>query len=189
MPSPARPAVEPAVEGNTPPSGTANGPVERPAAVPASLSLLVLSRLGVPVVVGWLIGLVGLVVVAVGYFKVSGTDDIAEQLAYFSSASVGGLALLALAGLLIFSYHYREVARTNTALLAHLEGRAGTPSGMYAPTGHHEAVSVLQVGDTRTYHDPGCVFAAGRLDVTPLTPRAAVERGLRPCQVCAPPSS
>lgn len=184
-----QPAGQPAADGSTPAPDTHDPSVERPAPVPPSLSLLVLTRLGVPVVVGWLIGLVGLVIVVVGYFKVSATDDIAEQLAYFSSASVGGLALLALAGLLIFSYHYREVARTNTALLAHLEGRSGVPGGAFAPTTTRDAGSVVQIGDTRTFHVEGCVFAAGRSDVTAMPPGEAVQRGLRPCQVCAPPSA
>lgn len=174
----------------TAPSPNGSTPVQsRTSAAGQSLALELLARVGVAVVVGWLLVVVGVVMIIVGYYLVSGTSDIAEQLARFSSACVGGLAFIGGGGLLILSHHYRETALAMEELRADIaelrEGRSDHGAGMsYAPA----PGTVFRVGDNATYHQPGCIFVEGKEDARPLSVAEAQSNGSRPCQVCRPPA-
>lgn len=52
---------------------------------------------------------IGGVLLVAGWWQVSGTVYVAEQLAYFASASVGGLFLVGVAALIVISIHYRRM--------------------------------------------------------------------------------
>lgn len=74
-------------------------------------------------VAAWVAAGVGLVLLVIGYFKVSGTAYPAEQLPYLASAGLGALFLLGVAGSLWISADLRdeyakldEIGRTLAAL-------------------------------------------------------------------------
>lgn len=165
------------------------------------LGMEILDRLGPPLVLGWLAIAVGLVLVLVGYWKVSGTSDVAEQLAYFASACVGGLFALGAGGVLILSHHYQESARATAEMrraLVHLvrEGGLVDPgfeqggSGVGEPRqggGRRGAQkTVMRVAGGPSFHSPSCIFVQGKDDVGALTTEEAIDLDLRPCQICDP---
>lgn len=173
------------------PPATEPLPSTRRAAPNQSLAMEVLGRLGVSVVLGWAAVAVGVVMVIVGYYLVSGTADVAEQLARFSSACVGGLTFIGIGGLLILSNHYRETALATDELRAEIAAlRAGKEH--VAPAIAAEAAEgvaagrVVRVGAGATYHDPTCVFVDGKPDAVFMASADARRDGLRPCQVCTP---
>lgn len=157
-----------------------------------SLALEVLAAVGVAVALGYLLVFVGLVMVIISYFRVSGTPTLQKQLAYFASGSVGGLAVLGVGALLILSYHYRESARSNADLReALLQGglfssgvTSQFPGASVQDRGNGQLV--VRAGRQASFHRPDCVFVTDKPSTTNLTVPEAMEEGLRPCGVCAP---
>lgn len=168
------------------------------------LGMEILDRIGPSLVLGWLAIAIGLVLVLVGYWKVSGTSDVAEQLAYFASACVGGLFALGAGGVLILSHHYQETARTTSEMrraFVHLIREAGLMSpgieqerrnidaaSPSAPRGSRAGSQrlVIRVAGGPSFHAPNCIFVEHKEDITALSPGEALEMNLRPCQVCEP---
>jgi hypothetical protein len=174
------------VAGGGPPAGYSGHP---------SLALEILSRIGVGVVVGWILALVGIVMVIVGYFEVSGTSDVAKQLAYFSSADVGGVVCLGAAAVLILTSHYKQLQRE----VAHLRGRGDFPAanGVSAWPGslqstrlssdpHASSQTLAKLPSSDVVHSTDCVFLADKEKVEPVSQTDATRRGLKRCQVCDP---
>lgn len=180
--------VEPVSVGGT---NGAGSPAWRSAARRESLAMELLARIGIPVVLGWLAVSVGVVMIVVGYYLVSGTADVAEQLARFSSACVGGLTFIGVGGLLILSHHYRETANVVDELRAEIaELRSGTKghdgARLRGPAAPSTADVVVRVGNSGTFHTPDCIFVSGKHDVRGMPVAEARASQLRPCQVCAP---
>lgn len=90
-----------------------------------SLAAEIVERVGFLVILGGLLLMTGGVMVVAGYWTVSGTADVAEQLARFSSASIGGLAVMGAGGTLILYHQYREMTRTVEDLREELRDVAG----------------------------------------------------------------
>lgn len=170
--------VEPAAD---PPSRTATP------GSPGPLTDAVI-RIGVSVVVGWLATLVGAVMIGVGYLRVDSGDTLAEQFAYFSSACVGGLALIGLGGLAVLSRQHADAARAVKEIRCRV-GSARPANASPANVGAGAAsgaVAVAVVNGSSTYHRSDCVFVAGRPGVRAISPRSPEARAMRPCQVCDP---
>lgn len=178
--------VEPVSAGDT---NGAGSPAWRSAGRRESLAMELLARIGLPVVLGWLAVSVGVVMIVVGYYLVSGTADVAEQLARFSSACVGGLTFIGVGGLLILSHHYRETANVVDELRAEIaELRSSTKGhdGARLRGPATPADVVVRVGNSGTFHTPDCIFVSGKHDVREMPVAEARAGELRPCQVCAP---
>lgn len=155
------------------------------------LGMEVLDRIGPPVVVGWVAIAIGLVLVVAGYWKVSGTSDVAQQLAYFASTCVGGLFALGAGGVLILSHHYRESARATAemrralAYLAREAGLAGAePLTDRAASWSGAGSAVYRLPGSGTFHLGDCVFVEGRPGASAMTADEAFGAGLEPCQAC-----
>jgi len=134
---------------------------------------------GVSVVLGWLSVLAGAVMILVGYLRVESSDSLAEQFAYFSSACVGGLALIGIGGLAVLARQHADARRAVEEIRRRHRGEV--PVGpSRSPAMSSSGQRVAPVGSS-TYHEPDCVFIAGRHDLQPVDD----VRGMRPCQICA----
>lgn len=144
------------------------------------------SAVGLGVVVGWCAVVAGAVMIVVGYLRVDSSDSLAEQFAYFSSACVGGLALIGIGGIAVLARQHADARRAVEEIRRRRAGMAGTspgPAPVTRPSGDG-ALRLVAAPGTATYHRPDCVFIAGVADLTPVPD----TEGMRPCQVCAPPA-
>lgn len=132
---------------------------------------------GVGVVLGWLSVAAGAVMILLGYLRVESSDSLAEQFAYFSSACVGGLALIGIGALAALARQHADARRAVEEIRRRHRGEV--PADRPAKSGKVEGRLVASAGSS-TYHRPDCVFVDGRHDVRQVDN----PRGMRPCQVC-----
>lgn len=103
-------AVEhPLLEVDTTTDEGSNGTHPSPAARPERAAIVIAGReyhwlqvLGAGLVV------VGVIAIAVGWFGVSGTDRVWEQMPYFVSGGIGGSSLITLGVLCLLAYEHRQ---------------------------------------------------------------------------------
>ena len=147
---------------------------------------------------GWILAAVGLVVIIVGWYGVSGQALVAKQLPYLISGGLGGVALVGIGAAMISVERRRQdtgrierleemVGDLRAVLLDHADapaaagwaapaanGRTSTPEGLVAlPTG-------------TTYHSAGCQMVRGKDGVRAVTARVIGQRGLTACRICEP---
>lgn len=134
---------------------------------------------GLGVVLGWLSVAAGAVMILVGYLRVESSDSLAEQFAYFSSACVGGLALIGIGGLAVLARQHADARRAVEEIRRRHRGEL--PADRRGPETVTADRRRLAPAGSSTYHLPDCVFVAGRSDLRPVHDL----RGMRPCQVCA----
>jgi hypothetical protein len=136
---------------------------------------------------------VGVVLLIVGWYKVSGEANVGRQMPYVVSACLPGAALLVAGAVLIAAERWRDAAtRTDErvdALYAlftePVEPSPPAPATMAADP----AVDgpLVTVDGTTRYHRAACPLVAGK----PVHDVAATEvndRHLEPCPVCDPPA-
>lgn len=134
---------------------------------------------GLGVFLGWISVVAGAVMILVGYLRVESSDSLAEQFAYFSSACVGGLALIGIGGLAVLARQHADARRAVEEIRRRHRGeRPAESSGAQSSTADRRRVAS---SGSSTYHLPDCVFVAGRTDLRPVNDL----QGMRPCQVCA----
>jgi hypothetical protein len=123
---------------------------------------------------------VGLLLLAAGYWGVSGTRVFSDQVSSARLAAIG--VLLAQVGVV------RSVIRGRRALA---ERRRACLPDVSSVAGAAPATTAIAAGalvaapDMTRYHDPGCPFVAGK----PVTAVSAAEHeraGRRACGVCRP---
>lgn len=83
----------------------------------------IVGGLGLIGALGWLLLALGLVLLSVSYFRVSGNPDPSFQLRVMSAYTAGGLFCAAAGGILVVSQHYQIFAREYRGYRAE---RAGT---------------------------------------------------------------
>ena len=144
-------------------------------------------KIGVAVVLGWAAVVGGAVMIVVGYLRVHSADSLAQQFAYFSSACIGGLALIGIGGLAVLSRQHADARRAVEEIRrrSHLDAtaRQGEVS-QGSDGGAARTVTVAPGGNT--YHRADCVFVAGRTGARQQRLSTADARTMRPCQVCQP---
>lgn len=156
-------------------------PTERPRPVTDAVAAV-----GLGVVIGWCAVVAGAAMILIGYLRVDSSDSLAEQFAYFSSACVGGLALIGIGGLAVLARQHADARRAVEEIRRRRAGMAGA-SPRLAPTSRPSGggpVRLVAAPGTTTYHRADCVFVAGVAEVAPVLD----TDGMRPCQVCAPPA-
>lgn len=67
-----------------------------------------LRRYGLSVVVGWALALIGGLLAVIGYYSVSATTELSDQVSRLAGTSFGGLALVGIGGVLVLTSHYRQ---------------------------------------------------------------------------------
>ena len=123
---------------------------------------------------------VGLLLLAVGYWGVSGTRVFSDQVSSARLAAIG--VLLTHAGIVGSVIRGRRaLAERRRACLPDVSAVAGAaPVTAAVPDG-----APVAAPDMTRYHDPGCPFAAGKPGVAASA--AEHERaGRRACGVCRP---
>lgn len=76
---------------------------------------------------GWLLIAIGLVLLSVGYFRVSDNPDPSFQFRVMSAQTAGGLFCAAAGGILVVSRHYQTFAREYRAYRAERAGAGLLP--------------------------------------------------------------
>ncbi|MFE5327181.1 hypothetical protein ACFRCG_12420 [Embleya sp. NPDC056575] len=144
---------------------------------------------------GWLVGLCGALLCAVGWYGVSGERYEARQLPYLASATIPGAALIVAGAVLVVGTR-RETARApagtsvENAELRRMMGRLYEllvePEPSEAAAGAGAGAAWVTVPGGARYHRSGCSLVRGKSGVTPVDAAAARDRDLRPCRVCDP---
>ena len=156
--------------------------------------------------IGWGLGAVGIIVIIVGWYGVSGQAIVSKQLPYLISGGLGGIALVGIGAALIGTERLRQDAKRIARLEEMVEDLravlivdpdaptadpAATPSSPgtqpYALTGqdagNHRPVAI-PTGST--YHDPDCSMVRGKPEVSAVDARAVAQRELTACRICQP---
>ena len=130
-----------------------------------------------------------------GWYGISGAATIPEQLPFFASATVPGLALVVAGAVLIAGDRTRrsqERAFDQLATLYRLltvAVESGSPSAANVTDQPATAGSgVVSVAGGTRYHRMGCPLVAGKATVDELDAAAIGARKLEPCPICEPPA-
>src|SRR5262245_2984691 len=140
---------------------------------------------------GVVVAAVGVVLLIVGWYKVSGEADVGRQMPYVVSACLPGAALLVAGAVLIAAERWRDSAtRTDErvdALYALFTEPAEAARPEPVPADPAVDGHLVTVDGTTRYHRAACPLVAGK----PGHDVAATEvndRNLEPCPVCDPPA-
>jgi hypothetical protein len=142
---------------------------------------------------GVVVAAVGVVLVIVGWYKVSGEADVGRQMPYVVSACLPGAALLVAGAVLIAAERWRDAAtRTDErvdALYALFTEPAEPADAVPAPPPTDPAVDghLVTVDGTTRYHRAACPLVAGKA-VHDVAATEVNDRHLEPCPVCDPPA-
>lgn len=93
------------------------------------------SSLGLIGALGWLLIGIGLVLLSVGYFRVSDNPDPSFQLRVMSAQTAGGLFCAAAGGILVVSRHYQSFAHEYRTFRAERAGAGPLPDLAVEETG------------------------------------------------------
>ena len=160
---------------------------------------------------GWILAGVGIIVIIVGWYGVSGQALVAKQLPYLISGGLGGVALVGVGAAMISAERRRQdtgrierleemVGELRAVLLAHPDAPtvrvSSTGSSGAAGAAHRagpstngaaaEAPGLVAIPTGTTYHSPGCQMMRGKDGVQAVTARSIEQRGLSACRVCEP---
>ena len=158
---------------------------------------------------GWILAAVGVVVIIVGWYGVSGQALVAKQLPYLISGGLGGVALVGIGAAIISAERRRQdtgrierleemVGELRAVLLAHSDaptdvvgsprspGAAGARTGPSANGAAAESAGLVALPTGTTYHAPGCQMVRGKEGVEAVNAGGIEQRGLSACRVCEP---
>jgi hypothetical protein len=161
---------------------------------------------------GYVLVVLGVLVLVVGWFGVSREGIVAKQLPYLVSGGIGGSFMLGIGALLLITHELRLDNRRLEAVEATLEELrdalllpddvtvatlatnghdpvafepALVPSANGNGTGTTSAAPYVIVSGGSRFHDPGCSATTGK-SVTGIDLAEAHARGLQPCRLCEP---
>ena len=159
---------------------------------------------------GWILAGVGIIVIIVGWYGVSGQALVAKQLPYLISGGLGGVALVGIGAAMLSAERRRQdtgrierleemVVELRSVLLAHPEAPSdwsGTSRSLDLGAAHSpgrstngaapDAAGLVALPTGTTYHSPGCQMVRGKDGVQAVTARGIEQRGLSACRVCEP---
>jgi hypothetical protein len=139
---------------------------------------------------GLVVVVVGVVLLVVGWYDVSGEADVGRQLPYLVSASIPGGALVVAGAVLIAAERWREAAARTDQKVDALYALFTEPTDAAVPPAPTADVDsdgrVVALDGTTRYHRPACPLVSGKAahDVVAADVAAA---HLEPCEVCDPP--
>lgn len=130
----------------------------------------------------------GLLAILAGYYSISGTRVVSDQLAYLMSGGLVGVALVIVGvGLLIVDYFVRLEESIQRAI----SGETSTFDGVVAdsPTVEPDLTDgggggVLVLPGANRFHAGSCSMVAKRQGVETIRLDEAVARKLTPCSLC-----
>ncbi|HEX9681680.1 MAG TPA: hypothetical protein VGA13_01240 [Acidimicrobiales bacterium] len=153
-------------------------------------------------VLGWVFAGIGGFVLLFGWVGVSREVLVAKQLPYLVSGGFGGVALVFFGAKLLdtsdFRRHDERLDRLERAiddlcaLLVVARDESGVSNGSgsarastFAATSS-DVITVVVSESGQSFHQPECGLVRDRATVSTMTLEEAVDRDLRPCQVCRP---
>jgi hypothetical protein len=135
-------------------------------------------------------GVAGAVMLFLGWWGVSGTATIGEQMPYIASGSLPGVALVVAAAIVLMSESTQRSTQRTDALIAELhqllvedvpvEATAAPGAISDLPAG----IVALSTGEL--YHAADCALVVGKPGVQPTSAAAIDERHLAACPICEP---
>jgi hypothetical protein len=147
---------------------------------------------------GVIVAVVGLVLLVVGWYDVSGEADVGRQMPYLVSASLPGAALLVCGAVLIAAERWRDAAARSDQKIEALYALFTEPAERADAAGQPDNEGtdprvepdldghLVTVDGSTRYHRPACPLLTGKathdVDRDELTAKA-----LEPCPVCEPP--
>ncbi|MET7303669.1 hypothetical protein [Embleya sp. NPDC005575] len=141
---------------------------------------------------GWLVGLCGALLCALGWYGVSGERYEARQLPYLASATIPGAALIVAGAVLVVGTR-RGTADGSGAVDAELRSMMGRlyellvePVPADAAEQPPAAAVWVSVPGGARYHRSGCSLVLGKNGVFPVDETMARNKDLRPCRLCDP---
>ena len=137
--------------------------------------------------VGGGLGVVGLVIVLLGWWGAARTINLQEQLPYVISGGLFGLGLVFLGGFAYFAYWItrlvHEQRRQTDALLDALGALRPSENGNgAAPTIDASPGALVATAKGTMAHRADCVIVAGKRGLKKVTP----AQNLEPCKLCNP---
>ncbi|MHB1853561.1 MAG: hypothetical protein ACYCSJ_05750 [Acidimicrobiales bacterium] len=146
-------------------------------------------------VIGWVLAGLGVLIIILGWYGISGQAIVAKQLPYLISGGLGGVALVGLGAALIGTEWLRReatrverleemVAELRDVLLAYPDTAGATAPVKAEYTNGSGSLVAIPTGST--YHLPGCSMVRNKAGVEPVTTRSIGQRGLSPCRICEP---
>ena len=159
-------------------------------------------------VLGWVLVVLGLLVIGFGWWGVAHNAIVAKQLPYLASGGLIGLALVTLGGRFLMIQDLRQdsgrldrleqmVHELHEILLTSAQAQAENDTTTeFAPADGAAAHSnggrasgastYLVLPDAETYHRSGCPMLEDKDDVSRVRATTVARRNLRPCPLCEP---
>ncbi len=135
---------------------------------------------------GWAVGGIGIVLLVLGWYGVSGRAVVAEQVPYLASATVPGAALLVAGAVLVVAERSTRRTATIERRVAELHALLVEPAGAAPPaSGAAGPGALLAVTGGSRVHRPDCPLLAGK-EARPVSPEDVTALGLRDCPLCEP---
>ncbi len=139
---------------------------------------------------GTALALAGAVLMFLGWYGVSGTASVGEQLPYLASGSIPGAALIVAAAIVLARESGQHTAQRTDALIAEIhalfvEEIPAAAATIEEPLTRALGACVALPGG-ELFHKPDCALVFGKADITPVDAASLVDRHLAPCGVCEP---
>lgn len=132
----------------------------------------------------------GFIAIIAGWFGVSGTRVISDQLSYLASGVALGLALIGCGGgVLIADYQSeqrRQMDRLTDLVEALLVGGAVPGPAATANGDRVGGAALVALDGSSRVHRADCVMVRGKPQVNVLSAAEAADAGLTPCRACSP---
>jgi hypothetical protein len=184
--------------------------VAKPTRSPATESR---SRPEIRSLAGYVALVIGAVLLFLGWYGVSGSVHVAEQIPYLASASIPGAALVIAGAAYVAADRTRrsneraaDMVGALYRLLTEAVAGADVPrvppdTNATVPPGDEtsdaasgatsaalSAAGLVQVGGGSRFHRPDCALAAGKADVEIVRADDIAARHLSACPICDPPT-
>lgn len=177
--------------------GSVTTMVAKPARSPATTSR---PRPEIHSLGGYVALVIGAVLLFLGWYGVSGSVHVAEQIPYLASASIPGAALIIAGAAHIAGDRTRrsneQAAEMVSALYRLLTEAVGGDDRAQVPAPDTSGATatplpepaLVQVGGGSRFHRPDCALAADKTEVETVQADDIAERRLSACPICDPPT-
>jgi hypothetical protein len=137
---------------------------------------------------GWAVAAVGVLLLVLGWYGVSGEAVVARQLPYLASATLPGAALLVCGAVLVAVERTARRSAETERRVAELHALLVEPVQELTPAaGADDDGGRLAVAGGSRVHRRGCPLLAGK-EARPVSPEDVAALGLRDCPLCDPTS-
>ena len=142
---------------------------------------------------GLVVAVVGVVLLVVGWYAVSGESDVARQMPYIASACIPGAALVVSGAVLIAAERWRDAAVRTDQKVDALYALFTEPTDAGADADPEPSPvevandRLVALDGTPCYHRAACPLVTGKA-VHSVTAADVTDGHLEPCPVCEPPA-